>query len=160
MNAQKAGKGTNIDNATRQQLDTLLRDDKFTRGWTADEKAALKEAVLGTPMSNVMRALGQAAPTGIVSTALSGGAGFGLLGPVGAVALPAAGHVAKKTADTMREKSAQRLVDIILAGGSKEAAQGAPNIVERLTQEQRDAIIRALMAGGAVSAPAALQVQN
>jgi hypothetical protein len=153
FNAESAGVGANIDNATRQQLKTLLRDEKFTRGYSPDESAALKEAVLGTPLRNAMRGLGKAAPNGSVQTVLGAGAGYGLLGPVGAVAVPAVGYAAKKTSDVMTDRAAKRVLEIILAGGSKEAAFGAPNAMERAALANREALARALMMSGAIAAP-------
>lgn len=161
FNAESAGVGANIENQTRGQLKQLLRDEKFTRGYTQDEKDALSEAVLGTPFRNAMRSLGKAAPTGLVSTVLSGGAGHSLgmltgLGPLGMVAVPAAGYAAKKTSDAMTEKAAQRVLEIILAGGRKEAAFGTPNMLERIGADNREAIVRALMASGAIAVPSAI----
>jgi hypothetical protein len=60
---------------------------------------------------------GKAAPTGIVSFGLGGGAGLAALGPVGVVAVPAAGYLSKRAADQMEREKAQRLMDIILSGG-------------------------------------------
>jgi hypothetical protein len=158
FNAESAGAGANIENQTRGQLKQLLRDEKYTRGYTQDEKDALREAVLGTPLRNTMRGLGKAAPNGVVSTVLSGGAGHSLgamvgMGPLGMVAVPAAGYVAKKTSDAMTDRAAQRVLEIILAGGKKEAAFGTPNMLERIGTDNRDAIVRALMMSGAIAAP-------
>lgn len=158
FNAESAGAGANIENQTRGQLKQLLRDEKYTRGYTQDEKDALREAVLGTPLRNTMRGLGKAAPNGVVSTVLSGGAGHSLgamvgMGPLGMVAVPAAGYVAKKTSDAMTDRAAQRVLEIILAGGKKEAAFGTPNMLERMGTDNRDAIVRALMMSGAIAAP-------
>ncbi|MFN8993808.1 MAG: hypothetical protein ACK5X3_09160, partial [Pseudomonadota bacterium] len=70
--------------------------------------------------------------------------------------VPAAGYAAKKTSDAMTEKAAQRVLEIILAGGKKEAAFGAPNMLERIGADNREAIVRALLASGAIAVPGAV----
>jgi hypothetical protein len=61
--------GGNINNATRQQLRQLLKVPKGQRqfipqGWTPDEAAQLKNAVVGTPAGNIARLVGKLGPDG------------------------------------------------------------------------------------------------
>lgn len=116
-NAASAGSGSNLENTLRQALKSVLLDKQATRGFTADEKKALYQAVHGNLLQNTLRLLGKAAPTGVVSGGLSGGAGMVLGGPIGAAAVPAGGYLAKRAADQMERERVQRLQDLILSGG-------------------------------------------
>ena len=97
--ADAAGSGANIDNATRQQFKAILNSDKRSRGFNAEELEAMEAAVRGTTWGNFARLVGKAAPTGIVSGALSGGAGFAAGGPLGGILLPIAGLIGKRAGD-------------------------------------------------------------
>lgn len=144
LRAASTGSGGNADNATRQNIRRILEKP---RGYTADERAALETIVRGTPTQNALRLAGKFAPTGVVSGVLSGGAGLGLAGPAG-LALPLVGQGAKALADRGTQQNVKRLVDIILAGGSRSSTQAAPNAVQRLSQAKRDELARILMAIG------------
>ncbi|RVG01740.1 hypothetical protein CN172_04335 [Sinorhizobium meliloti] len=148
LRAASTGSGGNVDNATRQNMRRLLENP---RGFTADERAALETVVRGTPTQNALRLAGKLAPTGVVSGVLSGGAGFGILGPMG-LALPLAGAGAKAIADRTTKKNVQKLADIILAGGSRAATAAPKNAVQRLTESKREAIARMLVGLGAYEA--------
>ena len=63
-----------------------------------------------------VRWLAKAAPRGIVSSALSGGIGFGVGGPIGGVALPAAGWAAAKESDRAAMAAANAFRDNIARG--------------------------------------------
>ena len=97
--ANSAGSGNGIDNATRQKIKEVLNNPKKLRGFSDDEKELMEKIVRGDPVSNAARLLGKFAPSGVVSGALSAGAGFAAHGPLGAVVVPAAGYGAKKFAD-------------------------------------------------------------
>jgi hypothetical protein len=117
LNAASAGSGANLENNMRQALKAVAKDKEATRNFTPDEMKALKSAVEGDLIQNTLRLFGKAAPTGVVSGILSGGGGAAVLGPVGAVAVPAVGYLSKRAADQMEREKAQRLLDIILSGG-------------------------------------------
>ena len=116
-NAATAGSGSNLENTMRQALKSVMLNKEATRNFTPDEMKALKSAVEGDLIQNTLRFFGKAAPTGIVSGILSGGGGAAVLGPVGAVGVPAAGYLSKRAADQMEREKAQRLLDLILSGG-------------------------------------------
>jgi hypothetical protein len=116
-NAATAGSGANLENTMRQALKSVMLNKEATRGFTPDEMKALKSAVEGDLIQNTLRLFGKAAPTGVVSGILSGGGGAAVLGPAGAVAVPAVGYLSKRAADQMEREKAQRLMDIILSGG-------------------------------------------
>ncbi len=115
-NAATAGSGSNLENTMRQALKSVMLNKEATRNFTPDEMKALKSAVEGDLIQNTLRFFGKAAPTGIVSGILSGGGGAAVLGPVGAIGVPAAGYLSKRAADQMEREKAQRLLDLILSG--------------------------------------------
>lgn len=123
--AASTGKGGNADNALRQNVNALLNNPKTSKGMTLAEKAAADRVVRGTRTQNVLRLIGGAAPTGIVSggigTSLGASAGAAIGGPagaaVGATAVPAIGALAKSAADRLTIKNAERLSQIIRSGG-------------------------------------------
>lgn len=111
--AEAAGSGGNIDNATRQQFKAILNNDKKMRGFNAEEKEAMEAIVSGTTWGNAMRLIGKAAPTGIVSGGLSTGAGFAAGGPVGAVLVPIAGYIGKKLGDRSTAGQVAKLEELV-----------------------------------------------
>jgi hypothetical protein len=142
LNAGTAGSGGNDDNALRQALKQLARPINNTNvpvakklGFNEAETTAIRQGAMGTPVGNAARYLGKLAPTGSVSGAMSAGAGYGVGGPVGAVALPAAGYLAKKIGD-MSTKSAVKSLDFLVRSRSplaqQVAAQLPPQIVAQL----------------------------
>ena len=54
--AHASGSGANIDNATRQRLVALKKQN----GWTPDEQAAIQSVIDGTPTGNTARWVGKA----------------------------------------------------------------------------------------------------
>lgn len=147
LNAAAAGSGANRENASHQAMKALRNNKSATRGFTADEQAALMQAITGTPDQNALRLVGKLSPTGIVSGALSTGAGYQLGGPVGAVAAPAVGYVARKGAERMQDGFVQELIDIIMAGGSKAATQARPNAVQSAIDANRNTFVKSATAG-------------
>jgi hypothetical protein len=111
--ADAAGSGGNIDNNTRQQFKSILNNENKMRGFTAEEKAQMESIVAGTTGGNAARLVGKAAPTGIVSGTLSGGAGFAAGGPVGAVLVPLAGYIGKKMGDRSTSNQVKVLEEMI-----------------------------------------------
>lgn len=144
IDAAASGSGGNINNRTRQLLKPLLKNP---RGFTPDERAALNTAIRGTVPQNALRLAGKLSPSGnglmTMLHLLGGSASAGATLP-----FAAGGMAAKALADRGTQQNVQRLVDIILAGGSRSAAQAAPNAVQRLTQAKRDELARILMAIG------------
>ncbi|SCB52726.1 hypothetical protein GA0061099_10396 [Bradyrhizobium yuanmingense] len=147
LNAATAGSGANEDNALRQAIKQLVRPvnndivPKAQRlGFNQSEIEAMNQVARGTPVGNVARYIGKLAPTGSVSGVLSAGAGYGAAGPMGAVALPAVGYLAKKIGD-MSTKSAVKSLDFLVRSRSPLAQQVAaqlPHVVAQLpTKSQR-----------------------
>ena len=151
LNAGSTGSGGNVENATRQQLKRILTDKKMMRGFTADEKAAVKKAVLGTPGQNILRLAGKLSPQGNgLMLALQGG--MTALNPWIGIPAMAVGYGAKKGAEALTSRNAELVKRLIAAGGNKSALVGPKNALQRLTEAQREPLIRALMAGGLVAA--------
>lgn len=111
--ANAAGSGTGIDNATRQRIKSVLDNPKKLRGFSAEEKEQMEQIVRGTFTGNAARLLGKFSPSGVVSGALSAGAGFAAHGPLGAVVLPAAGYAAKKLGDASTAAQTAKLSRIV-----------------------------------------------
>lgn len=113
LRAASTGSGGNADNAVRQNVRRIVEKP---RGFTNQERGAAERVVRGTVPQNALRLLGKLAPTGVVSGVLSGGAGYGLLGPAG-LALPLLGQAAKTAADKMTTRNVSKLSEIIRSGG-------------------------------------------
>ncbi len=150
LNASSSGSGMNEENTTRQALKSLLLHNKSNR-FTPDETEALKQAVFGTTDQNVVRWLGKLAPTGTVSTGMSGmtGAAVGSLfgSPfVGAAAAPVIGLGARRVALETERKNVDKLMEIILSGGTRAGAEAPPNAVQEIVKEYKDPIMRAIFA--------------
>lgn len=145
LNAGSTGSGGNIENATRQQLKRILTDKKLMRGFTRDEQAAVKKAVLGSPTQNALRLAGKIAPGGNGLMAYLHGAGA-VAAPTVAIPAMLAGTVAKKTAEGMTSRNAQKVQQLIAMGGNKAALRGT-NSLTAAQQKQIQDTIRALLAG-------------
>lgn len=109
--------GSGLENAIRTEFRALAKNKKLMRTFTAAEQAAIKRVARGGPVENAMRMLGKFAPTGVVSSALSGGTGFAMGGPVGAVFLPAAGLLARQGATHLTKRNVDMLDHLIRRGG-------------------------------------------
>lgn len=141
LNAETAGSGANVDNALRQSIKQLVRPinndivPKAQRlGFNQAEIAAMNTAARGTMVGNAARYLGKAAPTGVVSAFMSGGAGHLAGGPLGAVALPAAGYIAKKIGD-LSTKRAVAAIDSLVRSRSPLAVQVASKLAPQITAQ-------------------------
>lgn len=146
IRADGAGSGGNIDNATRQEIAKILKDPKMGRGFTQDERDAVRDIIKGTPTQNALRLVGKLSPQG---SGLMAALGVGATAINPMMAIPAAvGMAAKPIADRMTQSRIADLDKLIRAGGSKEAAFGAPHALERLAKEKRRALAAALMSGG------------
>lgn len=149
LQAGSTGSGGNIENATRQQLKRILTDKKLMRGFTADEKAAVRKAVLGTNTQNALRLAGKLSPQGNGLMLALGGATTALNPMIGLPAM-AAGYGAKKLSEVMTAKNAEMVKRLIAAGGKKSALVAPPNAAQRLAQSERDALSRLFATTGVV----------
>lgn len=160
--ANAAGSGTNIDNATRQRIKSVLGNPKKLRGFSDLEKEQMEKIVAGTKVGNVARLLGKFSPSGVVSGALSAGAGFAAHGPAGAVALPAAGYIAKKIGDASTAAQAAKLSRLVRARsplGKQAAINAAAQSV--FAQPTSPAMLAAPgISGASMHTPTALGIQG
>ena len=146
IRAARMGSGGNVDNTTRQEISKLLLDPRMSRGMTPDETAAAKVVVEGTPGQNLLRLAGKLSPEGNgLMAALQAGAAGASSGA--SIPLAVAGALAKRGADKLTKNNADRLMNIILAGGNASAITPAPNAAQRLlkSDETRSALIAALV---------------
>jgi hypothetical protein len=130
--------GSGYENAVRTRFRGLANNDKAMRGFSEAEQDAIRKVARGGPVENTLRMAGKFAPTGIVSTGMSGGIGYQLGGPVGALALPAMGGAARKAATAMTSRNAQLADALVRSGGQMPAPQlsGAQRaMIEMLLQE-------------------------
>lgn len=115
LNAGSAHSGQNIDNATRQQIKTILTNPKLRRGFSPAELAQMEKLVRGTSIGNVTRGVGNLLGGGGGLGALAAsGTGFAAAGPAGAAA-PAAGFLLKKLGNALTAKQARILDEMIRA---------------------------------------------
>jgi hypothetical protein len=105
-----------MENALRTEFRALAKNDRRLRRFTKEEQEAIRRVAKGGPMENTLRMLGKLAPTGVVSGALSSGAGFVTGGPLGAVALPAAGAAARYAATQMTLRNAAMANELVRRG--------------------------------------------
>jgi hypothetical protein len=147
--AGSTGSGGNVENATRQELRKILDNKKMMRGFTPDEINAIEAAVMGTGAQNTLRLLGKLSPQG---NGLMAGLGLGGAFAMPQVAVPAMliGAGAKKGAEAMTRANAEYVKRLIATGGNKASLLGQPNAVQRLAQQYRPLLGRALMSGALV----------
>lgn len=116
LQATSAHSGGDIDNATRQELRTLLTSRTDRRGLSEDELARIEQTVRGSTFGNALRAagrmLGGGGGRGAMASAALGGAAFGA--PHGFM-LPLVGYGLKKAGDTLTRRQADAVVEAILA---------------------------------------------
>lgn len=121
LNAASANSGQNIDNATRQQIKRILQSPQLKRGFSAEELAQMKRAVVGTFTGDAGRyfsnVLGKGGGLGTLHAAATGGMAGGLaFGPVGAVAgmmTPAIGYGLAKISNSITAREVETLQKLI-----------------------------------------------
>lgn len=121
--------GSGYENALRTEFRNVAMNPKKLRVFSPDEQAAIKQVAKGGPLENMLRMVGKFAPTGVVSSALSGGAGFAVGGPAGAVALPAIGFAARRGATSMTERNAKMAAELMRSG--KKLSPASRRLLER-----------------------------
>lgn len=139
-----------MENALRRKLVNLADNPKALRAFTKEEQNAIKVAAKGGPVQNVLRLVGKLAPTGAISAGISGGAGFALGGPMGAVGLPLIGGASRLGATQLGLRNIEQLRNRLATGnvpipqvtprsliGAREVAAPIINpITGLLTEEQ------------------------
>lgn len=146
LQASSAGSGSNIDNAIRQQIKSIVNNPKKLRGFSAEEVEQMRAIVKGSKIGNAARLIGKLAPTGVVSGALSSGAGLALGGAPGAIALPAAGLAGKAIGDATTRRMVEALSASVRGRAPSAAGLAVPNMPALSAQKQ--ALIAALLGQG------------
>lgn len=106
-----------FENALRQQFKNLLTSRSALRGFTDAEVAAIRKVAEGGPIENVLRYIGKAAPTGVVSGGLAGGAGYAVGGIPGAAAVLGAGTAGRMGATASTLNNANLARALVASGG-------------------------------------------
>ena len=107
-----------LHTAVRQEFRALAKRIRQgqERGWTNDERAAIQRVVRGGPVENVLRLVGKAAPRGVISATPSI-AGAMYFDPVTGAVIAGTGEVSKRAATAMGMRNADRVSDLVRAGG-------------------------------------------
>ena len=105
-----------LENAIRDQFRTLATNKKRLRQFNKSEQAMIKQIAKGGPGINMLRFVGKFAPKGAISTVLSVGAGTYLGGPIGGVAVPAAGFASQNAAARINMDRIMRLQQQMATG--------------------------------------------
>lgn len=123
LQAAGAGSGANIDNATRQQLKSILNNPKARRGYSGEELKMMHQIVKGSYTGDAARAIGNMLGGGggigtLAAGATGASAGAATHGPIGAAVgamLPVVGFVAKKIANAITDKNVAKLNELVRA---------------------------------------------
>jgi hypothetical protein len=139
LRAGTTGTGGNVENAIRQELRKIITDPKKGRGFTKEEKKAIKHVATGTGAQNVMRWLGRLSPEGNgLMLALHGLGGMASGGA--SIPLAIGGAVAKRAADRGTRLQAEALQNHALAG----------QIAKQRPRQAPEGLARALYATGEI----------
>jgi hypothetical protein len=113
--AAKAGSGGNVDNAIRQQVDSILRSKK-AKFFSKAERVALQKVVDGDTMQNFARLLGKMSPEGNGLMAMLQTLG-GVFSSGMTVPLAIGGFAAKRYSDAATRNNLDDVTRLIQGGG-------------------------------------------
>lgn len=126
-----------FENALRQQFKSLALNDRAMARLTPEVREAVKDVAKGSPMGNLLRAVGKYAPHGPVATAAGMGLGYTLGGLGGAtegglasLAVPLAGEMARAGATAKTLAAANRARDVAAVGRGV-TLQAPPQMLQR-----------------------------
>lgn len=122
---------TGYEEGIRNGFRQLSTSKNGLRGFSTIERAAIRAVGEGSSVEGILRLLGKAAPTGIVSTVLSGGAGAALGGGPGAIAMMGVGQAAKKSADSLVRNRAEAAAALVRTSREAQKALPKPNQVNQ-----------------------------
>lgn len=108
--------GSGMENALRTEFRSLAKNERKMRRFTKEEQEAIKQVAKGGTTENIMRMFGKFAPTGAVSSIISGTIGAAIGGPAGAALVPAAGLGARYAATRLTMRNADRANEIVRRG--------------------------------------------
>ena len=107
-----------IENALRRKLVNLADNPKALRVFSKEEQALIKSTAKGGKGQNALRLIGKLSPTGAISAGISGGAGYAIFGPYGAVGLPIIGSAAKQGATQLGLRNIEQLRNRLATGNA------------------------------------------
>ncbi|WP_374453823.1 lytic transglycosylase domain-containing protein [Phenylobacterium sp.] len=153
LRSSAAYTGTNVDNTIRQQLRPLI--DKTSgqrmRGLTPDEEAAIRRVVKGSPGQNIMRTAGQLSdPRKLLGMGLQA-AGIAPTGGLSLATVPL-GMAGTTIANLASQKNVERLLQLLAAGGSKQALARQATPASRVAQQAVAKVRPAASLAGAAAA--------
>jgi len=111
--------GSGFENALRTEFRQIAMNKKRLRGYSPEEKAAIKHVASGGRLDNAFRTLGKLAPTGGLSMIMSPGAGYAVGGPVGMVALPVIGAASRRVATNRTMRNVDDLNNMVLGNAPR-----------------------------------------
>jgi hypothetical protein len=146
--------GSGFENALRTEFRALERQiiKGQVKGLSQAEKDAISKVARGGPIENIMRWVGKAAPTSIVSAGMGGGMPFLIgnafggpaVGAAAGIGTMAAGGAARKAATALQGRNAEIASALARSGGQMQVpAPATAQIIEALMAAQRPAIARA-----------------
>lgn len=113
LQAESAGSGMNLDNATRQRIKDILANPKRLRGFSKEEIAQMRRIVAGRPISNAARRAGNMlGGGGGLGATVAASAGAAKAGGVGALA-PVVGYALKRVSAATTAADAAKLQELI-----------------------------------------------
>lgn len=147
--AASTGSGGNINNATRQKLRAILDNPKRSRGFSADELAAIEDVVRQGTGEKLLRLIGKLSPSGN-GLSLFGHLAGTAYNPAWA-AVPVAGLAAKSGADAITKGKTVTLRALIARGNpvsapllSDDMMQALPALTAAQAANQNEAVTNAL----------------
>jgi hypothetical protein len=154
--ALASGTGSNIDNATRQNV---RRFKEKTKNLTPAERQAAERVIRGSPGQNALRAVGRLSPEGGTVSAV----GSIFTGAATGGTLPAAGFVSRRVADAITRRNVDELRRIIAMGGEaadEVARQVAMNADDLMPQLANDLSVAGGVQGASARPPIEIDVSR
>lgn len=116
-----------FENGLRVQFRQLLNNKKKMRGFTNEEKAAMRDVVEGDFTRNTLKRLGKlgfgsAQQTNVLGGAAGAGGGALAFGPLGAAAVPVVSYGAQRAGEQLTKQAAQK-ARALTAGITPQQAQ-------------------------------------
>lgn len=120
--ASSANSGTNLDNAIRQRVKSILFSDKQSSGFTPEELDILERIVRGSAPANTARkignllggggGLGSMVASGIAAGGVGGASGSPLMGAISGAAIPATGMASRALANKLTDRALTTAADV------------------------------------------------
>jgi len=130
-----------FENGIRIQFRQLLQNKKSRKQFKKHELEAMEKVVRGGKAENALRLLGRLAPgegqaTNMLGASVGAAGGAAAFGPAGAVAVPAAGYIARQTAQRITANNGRLAQKLVEAGA--DARKIAQAYVQSVPKSQRN----------------------